>query len=591
MEGRITSPIDVQQLEASLAPGARLILSVERGARQFHPTEFTGKSTKYRVFASALLLAVASPVGAQYSINIRDVEVRALAADAARVMGKTFVVDSRVNQKVSVVTQRTLSRWNISKSYSRPCGPTGSSRSRSRVATESSSSKVPRPARPVWPARASGSEFVTEIVRLHNMDAPGAIETVRPLVSAQGSVTANKNANSLVIADFADNISRIRSLLRQMDSNDTSATKAQMVYLKNMGPREVAASLQGLVAGSSASVAVTAVDSATPSPSAATPPRSLGSPVSPRKWTPARPVERDPGLLARACRCRAVAPGASAARGQPITQPSSAPDFIRSQKGEGTGAGPWEVRLRRSSRLRPAPASSAGGRRIVTAIQEPTRSSSPPTRMRSDSSARCIRQLDTRREQVLVEAIIVEMADEAAKQLGVQFLLAGLEGSNIPFAVTNYSNASPNILTVAGAAAAEGWGCGTTTTTVNGQVVTTRPELARRRRPSGSGSQLRFWARPAVSPGWRIRSGNAIFGCDRQRCEVGQQESNILSTPSIMTLDNQEARILVGQEVPVTTGEALSQNFDNQFRTVERQNVGITLEVRPQINGPAGRSS
>jgi general secretion pathway protein D len=65
---------------------------------------------KYRVLASALMLAIASPVGAQYSINMRDVEVRALAADAARVMGKTFVVDSRVNQKVSVVTQRPLSR-------------------------------------------------------------------------------------------------------------------------------------------------------------------------------------------------------------------------------------------------------------------------------------------------------------------------------------------------------------------------------------------------------------------------------------------------------------------------------------------------
>src|SRR3546814_4925478 len=61
-------------------------------------------------------------------------------------------------------------------------------------------------------------------------------------------------------------------------------------------------------------------------------------------------------------------------------------------------------------------------------------------------------------------------------------------------------------------------------------------------------------------------------------------DSNILSTPSVMTLDNQKASILVGQEVPVTTGEALSQNFDNQFRTVQRQDVGIQLEVKPQIN-------
>ena len=78
-------------------------------------------------------------------------------------------------------------------------------------------------------------------------------------------------------------------------------------------------------------------------------------------------------------------------------------------------------------------------------------------------------------------------------------------------------------------------------------------------------------------------AGNAIFGAIINAVKSDSQ-SNILSTPSIMTLDNQEAKILVGQEIPVTTGEALSNNFDNAFRTVQRQNVGIQLEVKPQIN-------
>jgi general secretion pathway protein D len=76
---------------------------------------------------------------------------------------------------------------------------------------------------------------------------------------------------------------------------------------------------------------------------------------------------------------------------------------------------------------------------------------------------------------------------------------------------------------------------------------------------------------------------NGIFGAIISAVK-SDTESNILSTPSVMTLDNQEAKLLVGQEVPVTTGEALSQNFDNQFRTVQRQNVGILLEVKPQVN-------
>jgi general secretion pathway protein D len=192
-----------------------------------------------------------------------------------------------------------------------------------------------------------------------------------------------------------------------------------------------------------------------------------------------------------------------------------------------------------------------------------------------------VRQLDVRRQQVLVEAIIVEISDTAAQQLGVQLFLAGLRGSNIPFAVTNYSSISPNMGTIAGAIAARELGGTTTTiTTGDGSTTTTTSE---------GGSDLIDAAAAELAgingglAGAAFRSGNAIFGAIVNAVRSDNQ-SNILSTPSIMTLDNQEARILVGQEIPITTGEALSENFDNTFRTVQRQNVGITLEVRPQIN-------
>ena len=131
-----------------------------------------------------------------------------------------------------------------------------------------------------------------------------------------------------------------------------------------------------------------------------------------------------------------------------------------------------------------------------------------------------IRQLDTRREQVLVEAIIVEISDNAAKKLGVQLLLAGLGGSNIPFAVTNYSNASPNILTVAGAVAAER--LRTTTTTVNGQVVTTSQNspVADALQEAAVNSVL---GATGGFAGLAIRSGNALVRGDHQRGEVRQQ--------------------------------------------------------------------
>jgi general secretion pathway protein D len=191
-----------------------------------------------------------------------------------------------------------------------------------------------------------------------------------------------------------------------------------------------------------------------------------------------------------------------------------------------------------------------------------------------------IRQLDQRRPQVLVEAIIVEISDTAARQLGVQLLLAGTKGSNIPFAVTNYSNASPNILTLGGAIAAER--LRTTTTTVNGQVVTTNENS-----PIANSLQEAAAAELLGSTGGLFglgfRAGNAIFGAILNAVQ-SDNKSNLLATPSVVTVDNKEAHFLAGQEVPVTTGEALSNNFDNAFRTVQRQNVGISLDVTPQIN-------
>jgi general secretion pathway protein D len=194
-----------------------------------------------------------------------------------------------------------------------------------------------------------------------------------------------------------------------------------------------------------------------------------------------------------------------------------------------------------------------------------------------------IRQVDTRREQVLVEAIIVEISDAAAKKLGVQFLIGSTKTG---FAATNYSNATPNLLTLAGAYGATRLGNqtttvvaadGTTTTTTvpqSGDLATTLQEAAVNSLIAATGG--------VAGLGGQIGK-NGIFGAIINAVK-SDTDSNLLSTPSVMTLDNQKASILVGQEVPVTTGEALSQNFDNQFRTVQRQNVGIQLEVKPQIN-------
>ena len=194
-----------------------------------------------------------------------------------------------------------------------------------------------------------------------------------------------------------------------------------------------------------------------------------------------------------------------------------------------------------------------------------------------------IRQLDTRREQVLVEAIIVELSADATRKLGVQLAAGGAGGG----AFTTYGNTSPSVVSVGGALLSNQLSTGnTTTTTVNGTTTTTSTGNS-----TSSGlidnALKTLGGVVGVTGGFIVDLGGGNYLGAILNAVQQDNKSNILSTPSVVTLDNQEAKILVGQEIPVTTGERLSANFDNAFRTVQRQNVGIQLEVKPQI-GEAG---
>jgi general secretion pathway protein D len=547
-----------------------------------------------RLLALALLLATPlAPLCAQHVVNLRDADVRAFIEDAARVTGRTFIVDPAVQGKVSVVTQRPLSRseyFEMFLSTLRANGlvavplANGAFRIQPAAGAAGIGGRVG--------VRGSANAFVTEIFRLRHIDSASAVDALKPLVSKDGSITGSRN--SVVVADFADNVRRIRGLLASIDRDTTTS---RIVSLHNAGAREIAAALNALIGGEDGegrAVTIVPVDSSNSI--------ALRGDAAQVARLAALAAELD-ARAANGTEIRVIfLEHADAAQllpvlqqllGQPVTPPPSTTGLSSENRIESmrtatrqVGGGRTTAQTTTGTAAAPATASSPGfsvfGPRgaVVTRFEGANALViAAPTDVQRQLGE-VIRQLDTRREQVLVEAIIVEISDTAAKQLGVQLLLAGLEGSNIPFAVTNYSNANPSILQVAGAVAAER--LRTTTTTVNGQVVTTSQSspVADALQTAAVNSVL--GATGGIA-GLAIRSGNAIFGAIINAVK-SDSKSNILSTPSIMTLDNQEARILVGQEVPVTTGEALSQNFDNQFRTVERQNVGITLEVKPQIN-------
>ena len=536
--------------------------------------------------SAALALVLAAPGMAQQTLNVRDADIRAFIQDAARVTGRTFIIDNRVQGKVSVVTDRPLSRseyFEIVLSTLRANGlvavpaPGGAYRIQPADGAAGQPSGVGR--------AANRNSFVTEVFRLRSIDAASALETLRPLVSKDGSVTANRAGNSVVVADYADNIARIRQVIARVD-RDISST--QMVMLKNAGAREIATSLQALVESGGGENAP---------PSAAT--------VVPIDSSNAIAIRGDANTVARL-----------AAMARQLDQQAASGTEIRVYWLEHADAEkllPVLQQLVGQSTSQPVTASTpaAGSAAPASAAAAPVAAASSSSSSGSGISTRgpaivtryeganaiivaansdvqrmlgeTIRQIDTRREQVLVEAIIVEISDAAAKKLGVQFLIGS---TSTGFAATNYSNASPNLLTLAGAYGATQ--LGTTKTTVvapDGTQTTTEVQnsgdLASTLQQSAFNSLTS--ATGAIAGLGGSIGKNGIFGAIINAVK-SDTESNLLSTPSVMTLDNQKASILVGQQVPVTTGEALSQNFDNQFRTVQRQDVGIKLEVKPQIN-------
>lgn len=561
-------------------------------------------SPKMFLGAAALALAVPQAALAQYTLNVREADIRAFVADAAEVTGRTFIVDSRVQAKISVVSDRPLSRseyFEVFLSTLRANGlvavPTGNGAFRIQPADGAAAN----PSR-IGSRGAAQSQMVTEVIRLRAIDAAQAVETLRPLISKEGAITANKSGNSLVVVDYADNMRRIRALLADID-RDNAAT--QTVILEHAGAREIATALTQLVPaggeGARALANVVAVDSANAV-------LMRGEPATLAKLA----------AMARQLDARAATGGEikvvwldyadSAALvpvlerllggqgGGEVASASAAPVSLGgvgsnqtstagTQGSTGPAASPGGTQTSpigaTAGGLGTGPIKLANGRGTATITRYPGANAIIIAAPADDQRriGEVIRQLDVPQEQVLVEAIIVEISNNVAKELGVQLLFGGKDK---PFAVTNFSNSSPNIIDIAGGLLADN--LNQTTTVVNGATVTTTTN-------SAAGDLLRENAANKVLGASGSFTGfltelskDTYLGALINAVQT-DKNSNILSTPHITTNNNVPASILFGQEVPVSTGEALSQgNFNDRFRTIQRQNVGIELDVTPQIN-------
>lgn len=500
----------------------------------------------------------ASPVLAQsgQTLNVQGADIRAFIQDIARSTGRTFIVDPAVTGTVTVTSDRPLSRAQLFEVF------LSTLRANGLVVTPTASGAYrisPAQGAAQGPATVGNERFSTEVFQLRHIDAASAAETIRPLVGAQGHVLANPGANSVVVADFSDNLARIRGLIGRIDVDRTGF---EVITLRNSSAREIAGVLQTVLAPPGGQpgqgmVSVTPVDSS----------NSLVLRGDPSALARIRPLIEDLDRRAESAddvqvvflqhaNAESLLPVLQQIVGQPVTTAGATAAPTGSRGGSGgdaaTPAG--------TAAAAPLPGQRATIARFPGANALVISAAADTQRM----LAEVIRQLDQRRQQVLIEAIVVELSDNAVRELGVQWLLAGSDGN--PVGLTNYSDRAGPLVPIAGGIGA-------------GRLETDDP--LRSQLQSLAVNTL-LGANGFIGGGGGT-IGNGLFGFIINAAKT-DEGSNLLQTPSLMTLDNEEATILVGQEVPITTGETLLDGNSNPFRTTQRQDIGVKLIVRPQIN-------
>ena len=478
--------------------------------------------------AATLALGAASPATAQADgnvISLQQADIRTFIEDVGIVTGYTLLVDPRVQGQVTVTSTDALTRgevWEVFKDVLRNQGYTAlrSGPGQYRITLLQG---APQDA-PFVEGTNSSSMMGTTVITLQNVDAAEAAKLIKPVLHTQGVLTANPNGRIIVLTDFPENIVKAREIVRAMEAEISTMRTVRLTNLSSIDAEEALKALYGERANV----------------------RVVGVPSSNTVI-----LEGQPGEVFKVERLLAdLDSTTSSPRGAISVVP------IRYGDGEQIAAVVASLLpgLATEGEPTPAVAYEPGSNTLIINAQGPLQG----------EIEGIVRRLDQRRPQVMVEAMIVEISDQMAKELGVQFALAGRDGSDVPFIGTNYSRQPGNILALTGAIVGEDLGFDT--------------ELAQ----TAAVNSL-FNVDGGLAGGISLGS-DLLFGIIINAIEQ-DTESNILSNPFFTTLDNVPANFLVGQEIPVVTGESFGQagGLQNPFRTFDRQEVGLKLEILPQI--------
>ena len=463
-------------------------------------------------------------------INMRDADIRAFAADMAQISNKTIVLDPRVKGNVTVVSNQDLDAgeaYAVFLSVLRVHGYAAiENNGVVKVMPESGARQD------ATVNNKNNDSLATEVIRLSQANARVIAPLLKPLVNKQGHIAAYEATNSIIIADYVGNLSRIKSILLELDKNP--ADTFELIPLDNTSANEVARILGSMWRGDNQM----------------------------SKSFSAIAVERSNSILLRGQIgvVKQIKRVISRLDSNSSQSSNLKVIYLKYAKAEDlTGI----LEKVAESLEEEIPSESSKKNKTSIGFHNDTNAliiSAQPDILKSLESV--ISQLDIRRAQVLVEALIVEISDKLARDIGVQFLFIG-DGESSPIATQRFGTPNPDLISTIGAETSED-------STISSTMQT---------RAANS-----LLALDGLAVGVARYKASGTSFATILNLIAQDADSNVLSTPSIMTMDNEEASIVVGQEIPITTGETLSGSNSNPFRSVTRQEIGVKLVVRPQIN-------
>ncbi|MBU1235247.1 MAG: type II secretion system secretin GspD [Gammaproteobacteria bacterium] len=526
----------------------------------------TGICRIFRIVSIALLLA-GSAAWAQeaeegVSLTFANADIETVIRAIGKISNRNILIDPRVKGTLNIVTSKPVTpdvAYQILLSALRLQGyAVIEEEGIIKVVPEAEGKTHSVPVVGRSKGQLRGERLVTHVFHIKNESAVQLLTVVKPLVSPSNSVTAYASNNTLIVTDYADNVSRIAKII---DALDMPQGDIVVIPLKHTAAQDIAPLVSKLMSESAGG----APQAADPSQRVTVAADSRLNALLVRSENPSRinsirqlvSTMDQPGLggnihviyLKNADATKVAQTLGGVLSGQPVSTATG---------GGSSGLSSSTPAQGQQQASAPSTAGSSGHQMVQADRSTNSLIITAPEAVYNNIRS-VVDQLDRRRAQVYVEALIAEVTADNASEVGIQFQNSNFgTGGAAAFGGTNFSSGTSNILGLAA-------------------------------NPLGAAGGMNL----AVAKGWiTIGSGdNATqilnLGMLARFLET-QTNTNILSTPNLLMLDNEEAKIVVGQNVPFVTGQYTNtgsgSTVANPFQTIERKDVGLTLKVKPQIS-------